>query len=84
MTIPRHSLFGRLSATLFRSIESATTLCELRGNPHVELVHWVHQLLQLPESDLLRIVKHAGIERDDLDRDAARALAELPTKALSH
>ena len=30
--------------------------CKLRGNPYVELVHWLHQILQLQDSDLHRIV----------------------------
>ncbi|WP_250475279.1 type VI secretion system ATPase TssH [Caballeronia sp. GAFFF1] len=83
MTVSRQALFGKLGATLFRSIESATTFCKLRGNPYVELVHWLHQLLQLPDSDLHRIVRHAGIELDLLERDVARALNALPSGASS-
>ncbi|EXI98678.1 ATP-dependent Clp protease ATP-binding subunit [Burkholderia pseudomallei] len=81
MAISRQALFGKLGATLFRAIESATVFCKLRGNPYVELVHWLQQLLQQSDSDLHRIVPHAGIERDALDRDIARALAALPAGA---
>ncbi|MCE2034300.1 type VI secretion system ATPase TssH, partial [Burkholderia pseudomallei CS] len=81
MAISRQALFGKLGATLFRAIESATVFCKLRGNPYVELVHWLQQLLQQSDSDLHRIVRHAGIERDALDRDIARALATLPAGA---
>ncbi|WP_296229242.1 type VI secretion system ATPase TssH [Ralstonia sp. UBA689] len=83
MAIPRQALFGKLGSTLYRSVESATSFCKLRGNPYVELVHWLHQLLQLPDSDLHRIVRHAGIDREALDRDMARALAALPAGASS-
>ncbi|MFP3568206.1 type VI secretion system ATPase TssH [Paraburkholderia sp. SIMBA_030] len=83
MTISRQVLFGKLGATLYRSVESATSFCKLRGNPYVELVHWLHQLLQMTDSDLHRIIRHAGIERDALDRDMARALAALPAGASS-
>jgi type VI secretion system protein VasG len=83
MTISRHALFGKLGATLYRSVESATSFCKLRGNPYVELVHWLHQWLQQADSDLHRIVRHAGIERDALERDMARALASLPAGASS-
>lgn len=83
MTISRQTLFGKLGVLLYRSIESATSFCKLRGNPHVELVHWLHQLLQQPDSDLHRIVRHAGIERETLERDFARALAALPAGASS-
>ncbi|MDR5741899.1 type VI secretion system ATPase TssH [Caballeronia sp. LZ029] len=83
MTISRQALFGKLGVTLYRSIESATSFCKLRGNPYVELVHWLHQILQQPDSDLHRIVRHAGIDRDALDRDFTRALAALPAGASS-
>lgn len=46
MTISRQALFGKLGVQLYRGIESATNFCKLRGNPFVELVHWLHQLLQ--------------------------------------
>nr|WP_306805732.1 type VI secretion system ATPase TssH [Caballeronia sp. BR00000012568055] len=81
--ISRQALFGKLGTTLFRSIESATTFCKLRGNPYVELVHWIHQLLQLPDSDLHRIIRHTGIERESLEHDLARALRSLPAGASS-
>ncbi|KWN10848.1 type VI secretion system ATPase TssH [Burkholderia ubonensis] len=83
MAISRLALFGKLGGTLFKGVESATAFCKLRGNPYVELVHWLHQLLQQTDSDLHRIVRHAGIDRDALDRDVARALAALPAGASS-
>lgn len=83
MTISRQALFGKLGVRLYRSIESATSFCKLRGNPFVELIHWLHQMLQQPDGDLQRIVRHAGIDRDTLERDFARALAALPAGASS-
>jgi len=83
MTISRQALFGKLSHSLFRSVESATTFCKLRGNPYVELVHWLHQLLQAPDGDLQRIVRHCDIDAETLDRDVLRALAALPAGASS-
>jgi len=83
MTIPRKILFGKLGETLFRSVESATTFCKLRGNPYVELVHWLHQTLELPDSDLHRILRHGGVDRERLDADIVRTLAALPSGANS-
>ncbi|MFM0342799.1 type VI secretion system ATPase TssH [Paraburkholderia sp. RL17-347-BIC-D] len=83
MAISRQALFGKLGTTLYRSIESATAFCKLRGNPYIELVHWLHQLLQQPDSDLHRIARHCGIDHATLDRDLARALAALPAGASS-
>lgn len=83
MTTTRQALFGKLGTTLYKSIESATVFCKLRGNPYIELVHWLHQLLQQPDSDLHRIARHCGIDREALDRDMASALAALPAGASS-
>jgi type VI secretion system protein VasG len=45
--ISRVALFGKLNSVGYKAIESATVFCKLRGNPYVELVHWLHQILQL-------------------------------------
>lgn len=83
MDISRQALFGRLNPTLFKAIESATVFCKLRGNPYVELVHWLHQLLQAPDGDLQRVLRDAGGDSQALDADLARALAALPSGATS-
>jgi len=82
MTFSRHTLFGKLDITLFKAVESAAALCKLRGNPYIELVHWLHQLQQLPDSDWQRITRHFGIA-EKLDRDIAAALHALPVGATS-
>ena len=79
--ISRNALFGKLNPTTYRAIESATVFCKLRGNPYVELVHWLHQLLQLEDSDLHRIVRHFGVEPSRLARDTTEALDRLPRGA---
>ena len=43
--INRVALFGKLNKVAYRAIESATVFCKMRGNPYVELVHWLHQIL---------------------------------------
>ena len=83
MTISRHALFGKLDSILFRSIESATAFCKLRGNPYVELVHWLHQILLLPDSDLRRIARQADIDLDTLEQDVVQSLSALPAGASS-
>ena len=45
--ISRTALFGKLNPLLYKAIEGATVFCKLRGNPYVELVHWLHQILSL-------------------------------------
>ncbi|WDS37813.1 type VI secretion system ATPase TssH [Pseudoxanthomonas sp.] len=79
--ISRTALFGKLDKTAYRAIESATVFCKLRGNPYVELIHWIHQILQLQDSDLHRIVKHFQLNPSNLVRDLTDALDRLPRGA---
>ena len=46
--INRSTLFGKLNSLAYKAIEGATVFCKLRGNPYVELVHWIQQILQTP------------------------------------
>ena len=57
--------------------------CKLRGNPYVELVHWLHQLVQLPDSDLHRIIKHFNLDPARLARDLTESLDRLPRGSTS-
>ncbi len=81
--INRAKLFGKLNRVCYKSIESATVFCKLRGNPYVELVHWIHQILQLQDSDLHRIVKAFGIDPARLVKDLTESLDRLPRGATS-
>lgn len=83
MSLSRHLLFGKLDPTLFKALESATAFCKLRGNPYVELVHWLNQLHQLPDGDWQRILRHFSLDAAILDRDLACALSALPAVATS-
>ena len=81
--ISRGALFGKLNSLLYQGIESATVFCKMRGNPYVELVHWLQQVLQLQDSDLRRIVDHFDIEIGHLAADFTKALDRLPRGASS-
>ncbi len=76
--ISRVALFGKLNPLAYKAIESATVFCKLRGNPYVELVHWLTQLLQNNESDLDAIVRHFSVDAAVLARDVTAALDRLP------
>lgn len=81
--ISRAALFGKLNPVGYKAIESATVFCKLRGNPYVELVHWIHQILQLQNSDLHCIVKQFNIDPARLARDVTEALDRLPRGSTS-
>ncbi|TZG32230.1 type VI secretion system ATPase TssH [Agrobacterium sp. B1(2019)] len=81
--ISRVALFGKLNRLGFQSIESATVFCKMRGNPYVELVHWIHQILQGQDSDLHRIIRHYDLEPARVAADLVRSLDALPRGSTS-
>jgi len=81
--ISRVALFGKLNSVGYKAIEGATVFCKLRGNPYVELVHWLHQLVQQPDSDLHRIIKHFALDPARLAKELTETLDRLPRGATS-
>ena len=81
--IKRTALFGKLNSLAYKAIEGATVFCKMRGNPYVELVHWVHQILNTSDSDLHRIITKFGIDQSRLAADLMAALDKLPRGATS-
>ena len=81
--ISRKAAFGKLNSLAYKAVEGATVFCKLRGNPYVELVHWIAQILQTPDSDLQRLVKHFELESSRLAKDITDALDRLPRGASS-
>ena len=81
--ISRSALFGKLNSLAYKAIEGATVFCKLRGNPYVELVHWVQQILQTPDSDVHRIVRHFELDPSRVAKDVVDALDRLPRGASS-
>ena len=79
--INRATLFGKLNPVAYRAIEGATVFCKLRGNPYVEMVHWLHQIVQAPDSDLHHAIRHYEIDASRLSADMTAALDKLPRGA---
>ena len=79
--ISRASLFGKLNAIGYRSIESATKVARLRANAYVELAHWIDQIVNQQDSDVHRIVRHFDLDGSRLASDITASLDRLPTGA---
>ncbi len=79
--ISRSSLFGRLNPTALKSAETATAFCKMRGNPYVELVHWLHILLQDAQNDIAIIRNAFGLNDSKLAQDIVGSLDVLPRGA---
>jgi len=81
--ISRSALFGKLNPLAYKAIEGATVFCKLRGNPYVELQHWLYQILNTPDSDLHRIIKQYELDSSALVADLTASLDRLPRGASS-
>ena len=81
--ISRANLFSKLNSVAYQAMQSAATLCKMRGNPYVELAHWINQLLQSEDTDLHRIVRAFDINPSRLAADLTAFLDKLPRGATS-
>ncbi len=81
--ISRSALFGKLNPVAYKAIESATVFCKMRGNPYVEIVHWINQILQLDDTDLHKIIRHFNLNPSKLAADITASLDRLPRGSTS-
>lgn len=82
-TISRSVLFSKLNPTLYKALQTAFNYCRLRENSYVELVHWLHTLLQDDNNDLNLLIKQFNLDNNQLNKDVLTALERLPTGATS-
>ncbi len=76
--ISRAALFGKFNSVGYKALEGSTVFCKLRGNPYVELVHWLHQIMQAQDTDLHRLIKAFNLDVSQLVSDTQGALDRLP------
>ncbi|KGJ02232.1 type VI secretion system ATPase TssH [Paracoccus versutus] len=80
-TVKRKELVGRLDALCLRAFSEGARNAKARGNPYVELVHFIAALAGAADSDLALIAAAAGVDAARLEGDLARALDALPRGA---
>ena len=81
--ISRVALFGKLNSLGYKAIEGATVFCKMRGNPYVEIVHWMHQILNNQDSDIHHIIQHYNLDAGKIAAQMTSALDTLPRGASS-
>ncbi len=79
----RKELVGKLNPTCLRAFKAAADTAKLRGNPYVELVHFIEQLVLSGRSDVQMILAEAGVEAARVAADMTRAVDKLPYGATS-
>lgn len=81
--ISRVRLFAKLGPTTYRALDSAASFCKLRGNPHIELVHWLYQLIQKDGTDFPLIFQACGVDLARMQKGFQQALDRLPRGSTS-
>ncbi|PDQ19823.1 type VI secretion system ATPase TssH [Mesorhizobium sanjuanii] len=79
----RKELVGKLNPVCLRAFKAAADAAKLRGNPYVELVHFIEQLVLSDRSDVQMILADAGVDASRLTADMTRAVDKLPYGATS-
>ena len=77
-TIKRKELVGKLNSTCLKAFSEAAQAAKRRGNPYVELVHFITALADAERSDVALLLDAAGVDRHRFDGDVLRAADALP------
>ena len=73
------SLIGKLNETCRNALESAAGLCLSQTHYEVDIEHFLIKLLEMSDTDLLKILKHFEINEAHLVADLTRAIENFKT-----
>ncbi len=71
------SLIGKLNATCRSALESAAGLCLSHTHYEVDLEHFLVKLVEIPNTDAQKILRHFEINEGRLTADLTRAMEEF-------
>ncbi len=77
-TVKRKELVAKLNPVCMKAFMAAAQSAKARGNPYVELVHFIGELARGSRSDFEILCQSAGVDEARLEGDLARALDALP------
>ncbi len=79
MNINLKALIGRMNDTARGALEAAAGLCLSRTNYDVDVEHFLMKMVEAPDTDISRILRHFEIDSTRLTKDITRALDQLKT-----
>src|SRR5262249_4871815 len=79
MGLDSGSLIKTLNKTCLNALQAAAGLCLSRTNPSVEVEHWLLKLVETPETDLTRLLRHHEVDTSLLAADLTRAIDRFRT-----
>jgi type VI secretion system protein VasG len=71
-------LFSKLNSVSYKCFEAATTAAKLAGNPTIDVVHVLNQILTIQDTDVHHILHAFGVNNARLATDLSSALSKLP------
>ncbi len=71
------TLLKKLNNTCVEGLSHGVNLCRRMLHDYVEVIHWLHGLLELPDSEALRVLQHFEVNLGAVRRDLTRALEKL-------
>lgn len=71
------SLIERLNEPTRKALEAAAGFCLARTHYDIEIEHFLAKLLDVPDSDLGRILKHFGVDHSRFTAELGRSLDKL-------
>jgi type VI secretion system protein VasG len=72
-------LIAKLNDTSRKSLENAAGLCSSRTNYNVEIEHWLLKMLETPDTDIPRLLKHFEVDQPKLERSLVGAVEKFKT-----
>ncbi|WP_303721771.1 type VI secretion system ATPase TssH [Malonomonas rubra] len=73
------SLIGKLNSTCRKALESAAGLCLSHTHYEVDIEHFLLKLLEVPDTDLQKILRYFEVNQDHLIGDLTGAIEEFKT-----
>jgi type VI secretion system protein VasG len=77
MSVNLRSLIGKLNDMTRNAVEAAAGLCVSRTNYDIEVEHYLLKLLDQPDGDMARIVRHFGVDTSRFTGELTRSLDKL-------
>jgi type VI secretion system protein VasG len=78
------SLIGKLNETCRSALESAAGLCLSQTHYEVDIEHFLIKLLEMSDTDILKILKHFEVNDAHLVADLTRAIEAFKTGNAGH
>ena len=77
-TVKRKELVGKLNPMCLRAFSAAAQAAKARGNPYVELAHFLLELVRAERSDVQLLLRASEVDEGRLMADLNRAVDALP------